>query len=90
MPRHHCGLATLPDRYDVSEVNGDGTSLSVSRSLFGEGWYVGQRDRPRKASDGIVQGLQSAFPLPASGAFQDLIDALDRADSSKRACSKRD
>ena len=90
MPRHHCDLATLPDRYDLSEVNGDGTSSSLSRSLSGEGWYVGQTDTRRGIPDGIGEGLRRAFPLPASGAFQNLLEALDRVDAQNSAPGKRD
>ena len=90
MPRNHCDLATLFDRDDLSEVNGDGTSSRVSRSLFGEGWYVGQTDTRRGIPDGIGEGLRRAFPLSASGAFQDLLEALDRVDAGSSASRKRD
>ena len=90
MPRHECDLATLPPRFGVSEGRHGGTSSAGIRRVFREGWYVRQTDRPRNAPDGIGEGLRSAFPLPASGAFQDLLEALDRVATPKSVSGQRD
>lgn len=47
-----------------------------------------QTDGPRSTSEDIGQGLRRAFPLPVSGAFQDLIDALDRVNDEKSPMSE--
>jgi hypothetical protein len=49
------------------------------RTFLWEGWYVRNKDAA-KAPEGIVKGLQRAFPLPASGAFEDLLKEIDVAD----------
>jgi hypothetical protein len=41
---------------------------------------VRQSDSARKTPEDLGQDLRRAFPLPSSGAFQDLIEALDRVD----------
>lgn len=89
MPRHECDLATPLRRYGVREGGPGGTSITDVRSVIREGWYVRQTDRPRNTPAGIAEGLRRAFPLPASGAFQDLLDALDRVDAQKSAPGKR-
>lgn len=49
-----------------------------------------QTDRLRNTPDGIAEGLRRAFALPASGAFQDLVEALDRVDAQQSARGERD
>jgi hypothetical protein len=44
---------------------------------------VRQTGGPRNTLGDIGQGLRRAFPLSVSGAFQDLIEALDRLDDEK-------
>jgi hypothetical protein len=90
VPRHECDFATPSERHDASEGGADGTSFIASRSVFREGWYVRQADTPRHTGEGIRDGLRRAFPLPVSGAFQDLIEALDRADRQERPSGKAD
>lgn len=90
MHRRECDLATPPNRYRPSEGGAGGTSFIGIRSVFREGWYVRQTDTPRNTPVGIAEGLRRAFPLPASGTFEDLIEALDRADRQERLSGKKD
>lgn len=90
MPQHECDLATSPPRCGVSESRSGGTLSVGIRSVFWEGWYVRQTDRPRITPDAIGEGLRSAFQLPASGAFQDLLEALDRVGTRQSAPGMKD
>jgi hypothetical protein len=90
MPRHECDLATPPHRHLSSEGGAGGTSPLGIRSVFREGWYVRQTDTPRNTPGGIGEGLRRAFPLPASGAFEDLIEALDRVNRQEHPSEERD
>ena len=83
IPRHDCDFATPPHRRRVSEGGPAGTSSFSIRRVFREGLYVRQSGGPRNTSEDIGQGLRRAFPLPVSGAFQDLIEALDRVDDEE-------
>ncbi len=77
--------------YALSSRGGaQGTPAGDVRTFLREGWYVRDKDGPRNTPDGIGEGLRRAFPLPASGAFQDLVEALDRVGAQKTAPGKRD
>ncbi len=89
MPRHECDLARPPHRHLSSDGRADGTSIIGIRNFFREGWYVRQTDSPRNIPGGIAEGLRRAFPLPASGAFEDLIEALDRVDGQEHPSEER-
>jgi hypothetical protein len=90
MPRRECDLSTPPHRYLSTEGGAGGTSSIGIRSVFWEGWYVRQTDTPQNTPGGIAEGLRRAFPLPASGAFQDLVEALDRVGAQKSAPGERE
>jgi hypothetical protein len=67
----------------TSRPHEDGTPRGRMRNILREGWYVREKAGKQKAPEGIVKGLQRAFPLPASGAFDDLLKAIDLADAGK-------
>lgn len=65
-----------------SRGGAQGTPAGNVRTFLREGWYVRDKEAA-KAPEGIVKGLRRAFPLPASGAFEDLLKAIDVADSRR-------
>jgi hypothetical protein len=62
----------------------EGTPAANVRTFLREGGIVRDKDASPKAPEGIVKGLRRAFPLPASGAFDDLLKAIDVADARRR------
>ena len=90
MPRHECDITTPLPRYGVRQRAAQAEHpSSASVASYGRGGTCDRRIGRGIHQTASPKASGALFPLPASGAFRDLLEALDRVDGQEHPSEER-